>query len=141
VPLQKIYRSLRSVLLIFLVVCVLLVYVFTLCVPCCDFRIQTMFGSSLPPVVCKRAHVLLCYLCLLADSGVQRRLRLIFFPLAFSLFCVICTESERYLLTSYFRFRNRYFRIFSVIGSCIFTPNRRYLLLSVDTGSSVCVFI
>jgi hypothetical protein len=25
----------------------------------CDFRIQTMVGSSLPPVVCKRAHVLL----------------------------------------------------------------------------------
>ena len=31
-------------------------------VPCCDvrcdFRMQTMFGSSLPPVVCSRAHVL-----------------------------------------------------------------------------------
>ena len=23
-----------------------------------DFRIKTMFGSSLPPVVCRRAHVL-----------------------------------------------------------------------------------
>ena len=23
-----------------------------------DFRIQTMFGSSLPPIVCRRAHVL-----------------------------------------------------------------------------------
>jgi len=34
----------------------------TFWVPCCDvrydFRIKTMFGSSLPPVVCRRAHVL-----------------------------------------------------------------------------------
>ena len=31
-------------------------------VPCCDvrcdFRIQTMYGSSLSPVVCRRVHVL-----------------------------------------------------------------------------------
>jgi hypothetical protein len=49
-------------LLIFLVFCVALLCVFTLRVPCCDvrydFRIQTMFGSSLPPVVCRRAYVL-----------------------------------------------------------------------------------
>ena len=60
------------------------------------------------------------------------------------------TESERYLQTSDFglhtsKFRlqisESYYRIFPVIGSCIFTPNRRYLLLSVDIGSSVCVFI
>ena len=25
-----------------------------------DVRIKTMFGSSLPPVVCRRAHVFLC---------------------------------------------------------------------------------
>jgi hypothetical protein len=41
------------------VLCVLLLCVLTFWVPCCDFRIQTMVGSSLPPVVCKRAHVLL----------------------------------------------------------------------------------
>jgi hypothetical protein len=45
VPLHKIYRSLRSVFLIFLVFCVLLLCVFTLWVPCCDFRIQTIVGS------------------------------------------------------------------------------------------------
>ena len=42
--------------------CGVLLWVFTLFVPCCevlyDFRIQTMSGSSLPPVVCRRAHVL-----------------------------------------------------------------------------------
>ena len=37
-------------------------YVFTFWIPCwdvrCDFHIKTMFGSPLPPVVCRRAHVL-----------------------------------------------------------------------------------
>jgi len=43
------------------VLCVLS-YVLTFLVHCCDvrydFRIKTMFGSSLPPVVCRRADVL-----------------------------------------------------------------------------------
>jgi hypothetical protein len=41
---------------------VVLLCVFTFLVPCCDvgcdFQIQTMFGSSLPPFVCRRTHVL-----------------------------------------------------------------------------------
>jgi len=49
-----------SVLLIFLDICVVPLCGFTFC---CDvryvFRIKTMFGSSLPPGVCRRAHVLL----------------------------------------------------------------------------------
>ena len=44
---------------------VVLLCVFTFLVPCCDVRydsrIQTMFGSSLPPVVCSKDHVLLCF--------------------------------------------------------------------------------
>jgi hypothetical protein len=52
----------RSVLLIPLVCCVVLLCVFTLRVPSCDFhydfRIKTKFGSFLPPVVCGTAHVL-----------------------------------------------------------------------------------
>ena len=51
------------VLLISLVFCVVLLCVFTFLVPCCDVRydvrIKTMFGWSLPPVVCRRAHVLI----------------------------------------------------------------------------------
>ena len=39
-----------------------LLCVFTFWVPCCDirydFRIKSMFSSSLPPVICRRAHVL-----------------------------------------------------------------------------------
>jgi len=47
---------------LFVFFCVVLLCVFTFWVPCCDvrydFRIKTMFGSSLPPVVCRRTHVL-----------------------------------------------------------------------------------
>ena len=53
---------LGSVLFIFLVVCVVLLCFFTFLVPCCEdryaLRITTMFGSSLPAVVCRRANVL-----------------------------------------------------------------------------------
>ena len=46
----------------FLVFCVVLLCVFAFWVPCCDARcdfcMETMFGSSLPPVVCRKAHVL-----------------------------------------------------------------------------------
>ena len=48
--------------LLILAFCVVLLCVFTFCVSFCDvcydFRIKTMLGSSLPPVVCRRAHVL-----------------------------------------------------------------------------------
>ena len=51
-----------SVLLIFLVFGVFLLCVFTFLVPNCDFRydfrMKTMFGSHLSPVVCRRVHVL-----------------------------------------------------------------------------------
>jgi hypothetical protein len=51
-----------SVLLISLAFCVVLLCVFTFWVPCwnvrCDFCIKTIFGSSLPPVVCRRVHTL-----------------------------------------------------------------------------------
>jgi len=32
-------------------------------VSCCDVRIQPMFGSSLPPVVCKRSSCLIYVIC------------------------------------------------------------------------------
>ena len=67
-----------SVLLIFLVFCVVLLYVFTFWVPCYDdryeFCIKTMFGSSLPPVVCRKDHVLFTLfvfvLCVVVSSTV-----------------------------------------------------------------------
>jgi len=49
-------------LLIFLVFCVVLLSLFAFIVLSCDVRydfcIERMFGSSLPPVVFRRAHVL-----------------------------------------------------------------------------------
>ena len=48
---------------LFVFFCVVLLCVFTFWVPCCDVlcdfrKRKTMFGSSLPPVVCRRSHVL-----------------------------------------------------------------------------------
>ena len=55
-------RLVGFMLLIFLLCCVVLLRVFLFRVPRCDvrygFRMKTMFGSSLPPVVCGRADVL-----------------------------------------------------------------------------------
>jgi len=46
-------------------ICVVLLCVFTFFVPCCDvhydFRIKMMFGSSLPPDIFRRVHVLLVF--------------------------------------------------------------------------------
>ena len=57
----------RSMLLIFSVFCVVLLRILTFRVPCCDvrhnFRIKTMFGSSLSPVVRRRVRVLFTFAC------------------------------------------------------------------------------
>ena len=58
-----------------------------MCSILCD---QTMVGSSLPPIVCKKAHVLLTFLCLLADSGVQRTFCWGFFCFCFCFFSLSC---------------------------------------------------
>jgi hypothetical protein len=56
----------RSVLLIFFSFCCC--PIMCLYVPCCDvrydFRIKTMFGSSFPPVICRRPLSYLRYFCL-----------------------------------------------------------------------------
>ena len=53
--------------------CVVLLCVFTLVVPCCnvcyDFLINTMFGSFLPSVACLRAYVLFTLCCSLVVSN------------------------------------------------------------------------
>ena len=76
----------------FLVFCVILLCVFTFWVRCCDvrydFNIKAMFGSSLPLVTLRRAHVYLRYtsMCLFAQSGVQHILCSVWF--GFSSSCV-----------------------------------------------------
>ena len=56
-----------SMLLIFLVFCVVLLCVFRFLVQCSDvrydFRIPTMFGSSLPPVDCRGCSCLIYVIC------------------------------------------------------------------------------
>jgi hypothetical protein len=79
-----------SVLLLFfsLSFCVVLLWVFTLWVPFCnvryDIRIKTMFGLSLPPVVCM---VCLRYMCLFAHNDVQHILCCVF--VLFYLSCLL----------------------------------------------------
>ena len=79
-----------SVLLILLVLVfyVVLLCVFTLLVACCDvrynFRIKTMFASSLPSVVCRRVHVLSCF-CVFWGILMSNILLLLFFLV----FCVV----------------------------------------------------
>ena len=50
-----------------------ILYVFTILVPCCDgrydFRVETMFGSPLPPVICRRAHVVFTSFMFVCHSG------------------------------------------------------------------------
>ena len=62
-------------LLIFLVFYVLLLCDLTFFVPCCyvhyDFHIIMMFDLPLHPIVCKRTHVLLYFLCMFVHSDVQ----------------------------------------------------------------------
>ena len=60
------------------------------CEFCYDFHIKTMFVSSLPPVVCRRAHVLFT-LCLFACSGVQHILCCVF-VLFFFVLCALCCQ-------------------------------------------------
>jgi hypothetical protein len=47
--------------------------------------------SSLPPVVCRKAHVLFLYVCLYVYSGVQHVLcYVVFLFLFFFVFCTLC---------------------------------------------------
>jgi hypothetical protein len=72
---RDVQRNNRRVFMFWVPCCAVLLCVFMFWVPCCDVRyeflITTMFSSSLPSVVCCRAHVLFTLLCLLANSGIQ----------------------------------------------------------------------
>ena len=62
-------------LFIVLVFCVVLLCVFTFLVPRSavryNFHVIPMFGSSLPPLVCRRAHVLFMLFVFVVYTGVQ----------------------------------------------------------------------
>ena len=54
-------------------------------------RIYIMFGSSLPSVVCRRAHVVFTFLCLLTYYFVQHILCFCF-VLFFFVLCTLCCQ-------------------------------------------------
>ena len=70
---------------------ILYLCVFTFLVPCCDvccdFRIKTMFGTSLPRMFVRGIMSYICYLCLFLYSGVQH-----FVMLYVSTFLVPCCD-------------------------------------------------
>ena len=88
-----------SLLLMFLFFCVLLLYVLTLLIPCCDvrydFNIITMFGSSLSPVICRTVGVMsnLRYLCLLRHSSIQHILCCVLFVIVLCLVYLVLSVS------------------------------------------------
>ena len=98
------------------VFCVVLLCVCTFWVPCCDvrydFHIETIFGSSLHPVVCRG---FMSYLRLLTDSKVQHMLRSVF-VLFFFVLCTLCCQ---FLWIFDFWFSLRYSLTFIFICACL----------------------
>ena len=92
----KIYRSLRFVLLIFVVFCVLLLCVITFWVPCCDFRIQTMVGSFFSSSCLQERSCLINVICVCLRIVVSNshcvRFWLVFVWFLF-LSCVTCVAN------------------------------------------------
>ena len=100
---RKIYRSLRSVLLIFVELCVLRLCVLTFWVPCGDFRIQTMVGSSLSPVLCKRAYVLSTLFVFACGQRCPTHIVFVFlFVFVWFLFFVLCDLRCQFLWIVHF---------------------------------------
>jgi hypothetical protein len=74
-----------------------------------DYCIKTMFGSSLPPVVCRRAHVFFTLYALVANSGVRHILCYVFALFVF----VLCTLCWQFLWIVHFLSPLRYSLTFS----------------------------
>ena len=79
-----------------------------------DFRIKTMFGSSLPPVVCRRAHVLFTLFVFVQLRTVVSNTYCVVFLFSFSSSCVPYVASFQIdcpFLTAPQVFSNIYFYI------------------------------
>jgi hypothetical protein len=95
-----------DLLLFFLFLCVVLLCDFMFLVPWCDvrydFRIKTMFGSCLTPVVHRMAYVfftLFVFVCVY--SGIQHILCSVFCLLCLSSSFVLCIQCCQCLLISH----------------------------------------
>jgi hypothetical protein len=58
-----------------------------------------MFGSPLPPVVCRRVHVLLCIVCMFTYIDVQHSAVAHLFSFLCFVFCFVCLRPVSYVLT------------------------------------------
>ena len=72
---------------------------YALWVPCCDVRydicMKTMFGSCLPPIVCRRVHVL--YTSFFCLRTVVSNIYFVVFLFCLSSSCVLCTQCCQFL--------------------------------------------
>ena len=58
-----------------------------------------MFGSTFPPVVCRRAHVLLCFVCMFTYIDVHHFAVAHLFSFLCLVFCFVCLWPVSYVLT------------------------------------------
>jgi len=90
------------------------------CVPCCnvryDFRIKTIFGSALPPVVCRRAHVLFTFFVFVCVLWCPTQMSYCV-VLLFLFFSVLCTLCRQFLWIVHFLLPFRYFLTFNLCES------------------------
>jgi hypothetical protein len=81
----------------------LLIYVLTIlcCVVRYDFRMKTVFGSSLPPVVCIRGSYLVYVICVYLCVVVSNTCILLYFCFVFHRFVYKSTGCRRKIYFSY----------------------------------------
>jgi hypothetical protein len=123
---------------IFLFFCIVLLCVFTFLLPCCDIHydscIETMFGSSIPPVVCRRVHDLFT-LFVFTHSGAQHLLYCVFCFVCLRLVCCAPSFSRLSVLDCLFGFSNVYFKNIPAISWwSVLLPGIRYK----SRGTNLC---
>jgi hypothetical protein len=102
--------------------------------PCCDVRydlhIITMFGSSLPPVVCRRAHVqFMLFVCFFEHSSVHHILCCVFpFVCLRPVSCVPSVASCPFTIASSFSLTFIYLILCSY---CLAMVRRRNMIIFV----------
>jgi hypothetical protein len=108
--------------------CGVLLYVFTFWVPSCDvhydFCINTMFGPSLPLIVCRRVHILFTLFVLAAYGGVHHILCCVFASFVLVL-CTLCCHFL-WILHSWLPLRNSL--------TFFFIMNTDFRILTVQKG-------
>ena len=123
-------------MLIFVVYLCCTIMCLTFCIPCYDvcygFHMDTMFGSSLPSVVCREGSCLVYVVCACLHVVVSGS-RYVVYMLCFSLSCVPCVASLSGL--PIFDFPSVFSDVYCFFILVIYTVNQ------VHHGNIVCLWI